>query len=105
MSGLAGDARYAWRLLRRSPGYAVVAIAVLALGIGANTVAFGYYQALALSPLPGVRDSADIHVLAARTNGARIVGLSHQDFRDVQDRLQTYSAVAGTDFSAFSLGR
>ena len=105
MSGLVGDVRYAWRLLLRSPGYALVAVAVLALGIGANTVAFGYYQALALSPLPGVTGSADIQVIAARSNGGRIVGLSHRDFRDLQGRMQAYSGVAGSDFIAFTLGR
>ena len=105
MVGLIGDVRYAWRLLLRSPGYALVAVAVLGLGIGANTVAFGYYRALALSPLPGVSNSADIQVIAARSNGGRIVGLSHRDFRDLQDRLQAYSGVAGSDFIGFTLGR
>src|SRR5688572_25716017 len=100
-----GDVRYAFRLLLKSPAYALVAIAVLAVGIGTNVVAFSYYKALALTPLPGVRDSAGFHVIAARTNGGRTVALSHRDFRDIRSHLQVYTDVAGSDLTAFSVGR
>src|SRR5690348_5284590 len=46
------DWRYAWRGLRRSPAFALVAIVSLALGIGANTVIFGLLNALLLARLP-----------------------------------------------------
>ncbi len=54
------DATYAVRLLRRSPTYSLVIIAVVALGIGCNVIAFSLYKALALSPLAGVADSGSI---------------------------------------------
>ena len=98
------DVRYAARVLLRSPGYALVVIAVLAIGIGTNLVAFGSYQALALTPVAGVMDSADLHVIAATTTAGRRVPLSHQDYEFLRDRLDVYGGLAGSHFRGFTLG-
>src|SRR5687767_4922700 len=56
MSGLiedvARDIRHAWRLLRRTRGFTVTAVAVLAISIGANTAVFSVVNSLLLRPLP-----------------------------------------------------
>jgi predicted permease len=56
---LSQDLRYAARVLRKSPGFTVAAVVILALGIGVNVAAFGFFNLMVLRPLP-VRDPATL---------------------------------------------
>lgn len=60
------DLRYAWRILRGSPGFTITAILVLAIGVGANVAAFSLFNLIALKPLP-VRDPGSIVRLERRS--------------------------------------
>ena len=57
MDELRKDLRLAFRSMRRRPGFTVVTVLSLALGIGANTAVFSIINSLMLSPLPIENDS------------------------------------------------
>ena len=59
MTSLLHDIRYSIRTLRKSPGFACVAILALAFGIGVNSAVFTLLNAIALRPLP-VRGAAEV---------------------------------------------
>jgi predicted permease len=101
---VAQDVRYAVRVLGRSPGYSIVVIAVLALGIGANVSVFSLFNGLALKPLPAVDRSGSLGVIVARTSAGRILPLSLPDFRDLSREQQTFKGIAGAAMDAYSLG-
>jgi len=68
MSGLGQDLRYVFRVLRRSPGFALMAVLSLAIGIGANTAMFGVVRTLLLTPLP-VERPQELKLLAWSREG------------------------------------
>jgi putative ABC transport system permease protein len=62
MQRLGGDARHAVRVLRRRPGFALITIFLLALGIGANAAVFSVVHAVLLRPLPYAEPDRLVHV-------------------------------------------
>src|SRR5690242_443219 len=76
-----GDLRFGLRLLRRSPGFAVLAVLCLALGIGANTAVFSWVEGILFRPYPAVAHQERLFALAATVRGeSRPDMLSWPDF-------------------------
>jgi hypothetical protein len=92
------DVRYARRLLVRSPGYSLVVIAVLAVGIGSNVLAFALFKALALTPLAGVAQGSRLEFVGALSSSDQTYAFSDPNYRDLRDRLRTSTGLAGSSF-------
>jgi putative ABC transport system permease protein len=107
MNGLLQDLRYALRQLRKSPGFAAVAIVTLALGIGANTAIFSLLDQALLRSLP-VKDVDRLVIL--KYSGSNIPGrldsrtdgkfyFSYPMYRDLRDRNSVFSGLIATDWT------
>lgn len=95
MDHLRQDVSFAVRTLRRSPGFAVGALLVLALGIGATTAAFGVVDAVLLRPLPYPEPEQLVRVWpASPTTGAERRTFSIPDYRDWRDRSDALTDLA-----------
>ena len=80
------DLRYAFRMLYRSPGFSLIAIATVALGIGATTAIYSVIDATLLYPLPYPHPSELVRIEANLPGvGAHDVGLSVLELRDLQN--------------------
>jgi putative ABC transport system permease protein len=82
---LLGDSRFALRMLRKSPGFAAIAILTIALGIGATTAIFSVVNATLLHPLPYPQPRELVKLVDDLPGiGALDVGLSVPEWRDLQ---------------------
>ena len=98
----AQDARYGLRILRRNPVFAAVAVATLALGIGANTALFSVVNGVLLDPLPYPEADRLVTLHESKPN-FEAGSVSYPNFRDWQAMNRTFSAMAVMRRSSFSL--
>jgi len=101
---LAQDVRYAFRTLRRSPGFTFVAVLALALGIGANTAIFSLVDASRARALP-YADPTRLVALWGNVQRARVErrGASYPDFLDWRARTTSFVDLAAFDGQTLTL--
>jgi putative ABC transport system permease protein len=96
MDSLVADVRYAIRSLVKARGFAALALATLALGIGANTAIFSVVDAALLRPLPFDEPARLVRITAdMEKQGATDVGLSNAELFDYRDRAGIFESIAG----------
>ena len=88
------DVRFGLRVLRKSPGFTVVAVFTLALAIGANAVAFGVLNALILRPLNVPQPESLYGIDRTRDDPTQQSLQSYPDYLDLRDRNRSFDALA-----------
>src|ERR1700733_7729876 len=96
------DLRFALRTLRKSPGFTIVAILTLALGIGANTSLFSVVNAVLLNPIPYPHPEQLVMLHESKPN-FRSGSISYPNFRDWQHDNRSFSSMAITRRTSFTL--
>ncbi|MEZ5291958.1 MAG: ADOP family duplicated permease [Vicinamibacterales bacterium] len=94
---LVEDTRHAWRALTVRPAFSSAAVALLALGLGANATVFSWVNAVLLDPLPGTTEPGRLVQLSYLYRGDPLTSFSVPDYRDVREGATELEGVAGRD--------
>lgn len=94
MGSLLQDLRFALRTLRKSPGFTVIAVLTLALGIGANTTIFSWINSTLLKPIPGASKTGELVEAMLGTDPTSPNPFSYPDYLDFRSRNRSFSSLA-----------
>jgi predicted permease len=94
------DLRFAFRMLRKSPGFTAVAVVTLAVAIGANAVVFGVLNALILRPL-NVPQAQSLYGIERGSDKA--VNQSYPDYLDLRERNRSFEDLAAYNVATVGL--
>ena len=107
LQSVAGDARYAVRMLANSPVFAIVTIASLGLGIGANATIYSLLDAIVLRPLAVDRPAELAYVTGTDSTGVVIEGgnpyFTNPLWEQVRDRQDAFISIAAFGRASFNL--
>jgi len=96
LESLGQDVKFALRQLRKSPGFAGVVVATLALGIGANTAIFSVVRAVLLEAPPYAKPGELVSLSESKAQaGITGEGMSYPGYQDLREHGGAFSAVAG----------
>jgi predicted permease len=99
---LIADLRYALRVLRRSPGFATVAVLTIALGMGANTAIFTIVDAVLLKTIP-VRAPGQLFFLDVVGSDGNLGAPPYPAFERLRDHSRSFSGIAAFSFGSETL--
>ncbi|MGC2391722.1 MAG: ABC transporter permease [Candidatus Acidiferrum sp.] len=100
IESLLQDLRFAFRMLRKSPGFTAVAVATLAITIGANVVVFGVLNALIIRPLH-VPHAQSLFAIERGRDTA--VNHSYPDYLDLHDRNRSFEDLAAYNVTSVGI--
>ncbi len=95
--------RHALRLLLKAPGFTLVSICSLAIGIGATSAMFSFADALILRPLPVLEPTRIAAVTTASTEAFSNTALSYPDYRDYRDSSRSFDGLMAASLAAFGV--
>src|SRR5512137_2011371 len=98
------DLKYGTRLLFKNPGFTLVAVLTLALGLGANTTIFNWLNSVLINPIPVARDQGELVVVVSKSPTFRVASFSYPDFLDYHNQNTVFQGLAIHDFATISLG-
>ncbi|HSF25816.1 MAG TPA: ABC transporter permease, partial [Blastocatellia bacterium] len=102
METLLKDIRYGVRMLLKSPGFTLVAVLSLALGIGANTAVFSIVSSFLFAPLPVDEPNRLVAISTADVKNPGPMPMSHLNYLDYRDKNEAFSDVLGYSFAQVS---
>jgi putative ABC transport system permease protein len=98
------DLRYGVRMFLNNPGFTLIAVLTLALGIGANTAIFSLVDAVLIRPLP-YPEPERLVILAQNNSQIRRSGFSMADLFDFREQSRSFASFAGFYYEPLNLGR
>lgn len=94
MRGLLQDVRFALRQLRKSPGFTLTAVLMLALAICANSTVFSWIDGTMLNPIPKARNTSElVSVMRGQWNTSPAPPFSYLDYRDIRERNHSFTGM------------
>lgn len=96
------DIRFGVRMLRKRPGFTLIAVLTLSLGIGANTAIFSLVNTALLRPLPIAQPERFV-ALSNSAAGRLFPTFSYPNYKDIRDRTEVFSGLLAYRFAPLSL--